>query len=162
MPALKIDIKLQSAIDHQFLALPTLQNLVNFGISKEEPVSSFCFEVIKKFRTPESEKEVNRILKPIIRKYNSLGPLTNDSLPALLTVKQQETGIISFLMNNLLHTAIPYWVKRRAKVHRQHLFQIEENGSQIASIGSSQRKRLPIPAITSKIFSCKKNVYFSY
>ena len=87
--------------------------------------------------------------------------MTNDSLPALLTVKQQETGIISLLMNNLLHTAIPYWVKRHAKFHRQHLFQIEENGSQVASIGSSQQKRVPIPAITSKIFSCKKNVYFA-
>ena len=42
-------------------------------------------------------------------------------------------GIISFILNVLLHTAISYWAKLRAKVHRKHPFRVKQNGREIGS-----------------------------
>ena len=137
MTALRIDVKLPTAIDHLFKALPPLRNLMNYDNSKpakEEHVSNFRLEVMKNSDMPKSYIEVELVAQPIITKLQQLKPIYEQQF--LSTINWQislKIGIISFILNVLLHTAISYWVKLRAKVHRMHPFRVKENERDIRS-----------------------------
>ena len=75
MTALRIDVKLPTAIDHLFKSLPPLRNLVNYNNYKpykEELVSNFRLEVMKNSDMPKSDIEVKQIAQPITTKCNNL------------------------------------------------------------------------------------------
>ena len=130
-------MKLPTAIDHLFKALPPLRNLVNYDNSKpakEELVSNFRLEVMKNSDMPKSDIEVERIAQPIITKLQQLKPIYEQQFAGTINWQMSvKIGIISFILNVLLHTAISYWVKLRAKVHRMHPFRVKENGREIRS-----------------------------
>ena len=131
MPALRIDVKLPTAIDHLFKALPPLRNLVSYDNSKpakEELVSNFRLEVMKNSDMPKSDIEVEQIAQPIITKPQQLKPIYEQQFASTINWQMSvKIGIISFILNVLLHTAISYWVKIRVKVHRMHPFRVKEN-----------------------------------
>ena len=130
MPALRIDVKLPTAIDHLFKALPPLRNIVNYDNSKpakEELVSNFRLEVMKNSDMPKIDIEVEQIAQPIITKLQQLKPIYEQQFAGTINWQMSvKIGIISFILNVLLHTAISHWVKLRAKVHRMHPFRAKK------------------------------------
>ena len=137
MPASRIDVKLPTAIDHLFKTLPPLRNLVNYDNSKpakEELVSNFRLEVMKNSDMPKSDIEVEQIAQPILTKLPQLKPIYEQQFGSTINWQiSAKIGIISFILNVLLHTAISYWVKLRAKVRRMHPFRVKENRREIRS-----------------------------
>ena len=82
MPALRIDVKLPTAIDHLFKALPPLRHLVNYENSKpakEELVSNFALEVMKNSEITKSDIEVEQFAQTIIKNCNNLSQFTSSS-----------------------------------------------------------------------------------
>ena len=116
-------------LDHLSKAPPLPRNLLNFDNSKpakEQLVSHFCLEVMKILKTPESEIEENQIAQPKITKLQILKPTYNQRSARTINWQPSvKTGIISFIMNVLLYSAISYWVKLRLKISRLNHFRVK-------------------------------------
>ena len=84
---------------------------------------------MKIFETPESAIEVLQIPQLISTKQQQRTP--NYVHQLVKTIQGQASvklRIISLIRNVPLHTALSYWVKFRAKVHRMQPFRGKENG----------------------------------
>ena len=109
-------------------------NYDNSKPAKKELVSNFRLEVMKNSDMPKSDIELEQIAQPIITKLQQLQPVYEQQFASTVNWQMSvKIGIISFILNVLLHNAISYWVKLRAKVHRMHPFRVKENGREIRS-----------------------------